>query len=86
MTSERIEELRALNNSSYQTGNGGGGPWQRFVLPVDDVNELLDSAAKLKRLAEILLPEIESDWLDAGHDTEITLHHVEAREVVELLK
>ena len=45
-----------------------------------------DSAARLKRLAEILLPEIESEWFDAGHDVEITLHHVKAREVVELLK
>ena len=47
-----------------------------------------DAAAKLKRLAEILLPEIESEreYLDAGHEVEIWLFPAEAREVVELLK
>ena len=49
---------------------------------------LVEAEAKLKRLAEILLPAIESEreWLDAGHDIEIGLHYVEAKEVLELLK
>ena len=50
--------------------------------------ELATLRQQLKRLAEILLPEIETerDWLDAGHDIEIGLHYVEAKEVLELLK
>jgi hypothetical protein len=77
-----------MPTSVQQSANTWQTLWDVMRDYLAENNRLTTAEAKLAKVRALLMPEIESEssWIAMGHDIEITLHHVEAVELRELLK